>query len=75
MERYKTVSKKCYLLQVQGDVGSGSIPRWSTLIFSCIRRLRPFFLVENFAFQYFRGFSENVYFLRNEDCVDIFMGS
>ena len=29
-----------------------------TLIFSYIRRLRPFFGAQNFEFQYFLGFSE-----------------
>ena len=32
--------------------------RGGTLIFSNIRRLRSFFLVQNFEFQYFIGFSE-----------------
>ena len=33
-------------------------PRGGTLIFSHIRRLGPFFLVQNSEFQYFLGFSE-----------------
>ena len=43
---------------LQGDVGSGSIPRWGTLIFSCIGRLGPFLGVQKFEFQYFFEFSE-----------------
>ena len=31
-----------------------------TLIFSYIRRLGPFFRVQNFEFQYFLGFSEKL---------------
>ena len=34
-------------------------PRGGTLIFSHIRRLGPFFWVQNSEFQYFLGFSEN----------------
>ena len=33
-------------------------PRGGTLIFSYIRRLGPFFFVQNFEFQYFLGVSE-----------------
>ena len=34
-----------------------------TLIFSYIRRLGPFFGVQNFEFRYFMGFSEkNIFF-------------
>ena len=33
-----------------------------TLIFSYIRRLGPFFGVQNFEFQYFLGFSEIIIF-------------
>ena len=33
-------------------------PRGGTLIFSYICRLGPFFLVQNFEFQYFFGFSK-----------------
>ena len=39
-----------------------------------IRRLRLFFGVLNFEFQYFRGFSEKRIFLGYEDFVDIFLG-
>ena len=48
-----------------------------TLIFSYLRRLGSyFFLVQNFEFQYFLGFSEkNDYFLEYEDFVDTFSGS
>ena len=45
-----------------------------TLIFSCIRRLRSFFGVLNFEFQYFWGFSEKRIFFGHEDFVDIFGG-
>ena len=33
-----------------------------TLIFSCIRRLGSFFVVQNFEFQYFWGVSEKLIF-------------
>ena len=39
--------------QAQGGGGGGG-----TLIFSYIRRLGPFFGVQNFEFRYFFGFSE-----------------
>ena len=45
-----------------------------TLIFSYIRRLRPFLGVPNFEFQYFWGFQKNEYFLGYEDYVDILWG-
>ena len=35
-----------------------SSPQRGTLIFSYIRRLGPFFWVQNFEFRYFLGFSE-----------------
>ena len=38
-------------------------PRGGTLIFSHIRRLGPFFGVQNSEFQYFLGFSERRIFL------------
>ena len=38
-------------------------PQGGTLIFSYIPRLRPFFGVQNFEFQYFFGFSEKLIFL------------
>ena len=44
-----------------------------TLIFSYIRRLGPFFGVQNFEFQYFRGFQKNEYFWGYEDFVDILL--
>ena len=37
-------------------------PRGGTLIFSHIRRLGPFFWVQNSEFQYFLGFSEKLIF-------------
>ena len=44
-----------------------------TLIFSYIRRLSPFFGVQNFEFHYLLGFSEkNNIFWGYEDFVDIF---
>ena len=43
-------------------------------MFSYIRRLRSFFGVQNFEFQYFLGFQKNEYFLGYEDFVDIFLG-
>ena len=42
--------------RVGGGGGGG------TRIFSHIRRLGPFFGVQNSEFQYFLGFSENEYF-------------
>ena len=44
------------------------------MIFSYIRRLGSFFVVQNFEFQYFWGFQKNKYFLGYEDFVDIFWG-
>ena len=41
-------------LRAAGQAG----PRGGTLIFSHIRRLGPFFWVQNSEFQYFFGFSE-----------------
>ena len=41
---------------------SGKYPRGGTLIFSHIRRLGPFFGVQNSEFQYFLGFSEKLIF-------------
>ena len=46
-----------------------------TLIFSYIRRLGPFFWVQNFEFRYFLGFQKNKYFLGYENFVDIFLRS
>ena len=46
----------------------------STLIFSYKSRLRSFFGVQNFEFQYCRGFQKNEYFWGYEDFVDIFWG-
>ena len=46
-----------------------------TLIFSHIRRLGPFFWVQNSEFKYFLGFSKKMnIFLGYEDCVDFFWG-
>ena len=45
-----------------------------TLIFSHIRKLRSFFGIQNFEFQYFLVFQKNEYFLGYEDYVDIFGG-
>ena len=48
--------------------GTAFYPQWGggggggTLIFSYIRRLGPFFWVQNFEFQYFFGFSEKLIF-------------
>ena len=58
----------CYCYNPQGGGGGG------TLIFSYIRRLGPFFLVQNFEFQYFLGFQKNKYFFGSDDFVDIFYG-
>ena len=43
-----------------------------TLIFSFIRRLGPFFRVQNLEFQYFWGFLKKEFFLCYEDFVDFF---
>ena len=49
-----------------GGRGGGS------LIFSYIRRLRSFFLIQNFDFQYFSGFSDKrIFFFLHVDFVDI----
>ena len=52
-----------------------SLPQGGTLIFSYIRRLGPFFLVQNFEFRYVLGFQKNKYFLVYENFVDIFLES
>ena len=49
-----------------------AVPREDTLIFSYIRRLRPFFVVQNF--KYFFGFSEKIILLGYEYFVDSFLG-
>ena len=60
-----TLSKQT--LEAQGGGGG-------TLIFSCIRRLGPFFWGQIFEFQYFLGFQKNEYFFGYENFVDIFLG-
>ena len=60
----------CMGVPIPGGGGGG------TLIFSYIRRLGPFFWVQNFEFQYFfGGFQKNKYFFGYENFVDIFLGS
>ena len=50
-------------------------PLGGTLILSHIRRLRPFFRVQNSEFQYFWGFQKDKYFFGYyEDFVDILGG-
>ena len=50
-------------------------PQGGSLIFSYLRRLGPFFGVQNFELQYFRGVSEKKeYFLGYEGFVDICWG-
>ena len=51
-------------------------PRGGSPIFSHMRRLGPFFLVQNSEFQYFFGvFRKMNIFWGYEDYVDIFLGS
>ena len=45
-----------------------------TLIFSYIRRLGPFFWVQNFEFQYFWGFSEKMNTFGGMMKMRIFLG-
>ena len=45
-----------------------------TLIFSHIRRLAPFFGVQNSEFQYFWGFSEKIIFFGGMKILWIFFG-
>ena len=52
--------------KTQGGGGGG------TLILSYIHRLRLFFWVQNFEFQYFLGFQKNEYCFGCEDFVDIY---
>ena len=49
-------------------------PRGGTLIFSHIRRLGPFFWVQNSEFQYFFGFSEKLLFFWGMKILWIFFG-
>ena len=49
-------------------------PRGGTLIFSHIRRLGPFFWVQNSEFQYFFGFSEKGIFFWGIKILWIFFG-
>ena len=51
------------------------MPPGGTLILSYIRRLEPFFGVQNFEFKLFLGFQKNEFFGGYEDFVDIFWGS
>ena len=53
---------------------SRSFSQGGTLIFSYMRRLGSFFGVQNFEFQYLRGFSEKRIFWGYQDFVDIFWG-
>ena len=50
-------------------------PPGGTLIFSYIRRLGPFFWIQNVEFQYYGVFRKNEYFFGYEDFVDIVLGS
>ena len=50
-------------------------PQRGTLVFSHIRRLGLFFLVQIPNFNMFGGFQKNEYFWGYEDFVDIFWGS
>ena len=60
--RYANISKKgAFTKSVDPDEtpqNAASNPRGGTLISSHIRRLGPFFWVQNSEFQYFFGFSE-----------------
>ena len=56
VNRRPTKVIKIYELSKHDSRGGG--PRVGTLIFSHIRRLGPFFWVQNSEFQYFLGFSE-----------------
>ena len=49
-----------------------SIPSGGNLLLSCMHRLGSFLLVQNFEFQYVRGFLEKIIFFGYEDFVDIF---
>ena len=49
-------------------------PQGGTLIFSHIRRLGPFFWVQNSEFQYFWGFSEKLIFFGGMKILWIFFG-
>ena len=51
-------------------LGGGGV----TLIFSHIRRLGPFFWVQNSEFQYFLGFSEKLTFFGGMKILWIFFG-
>ena len=59
----------------QNNTQAGDRPVGCTLIFSFIRKLRSFFKVQSFEFQYFWGFQKNEYFLGCEDFVDDILGS
>ena len=50
-------------------------PLGGTFIFSYIRRLGLFFVVQNFEFPYFWVFQKTEYFLGYKDFVAIFLGS
>ena len=73
----KTVSLFILKLKSPLDTMSKSLPSGGggTLIFSYIRRLRPFFLFKILNFIIFEGFQKNEYFLAFEDFVDMFWGS
>ena len=53
---------KCILVKVLTGVTPRGGGGGGTMIFSHIRRLGPFFWVQNSEFQYFLGFSEKLIF-------------
>ena len=67
-------SKKAFSNAIRVSKSLDSDPGGGNLNFSYIHRLASFFWVQNFEYQYFMGFSENI-FLGYEDLVDIFWGS
>ena len=70
MSVYKILVKLLFLFLMRNTCprGGGGGGRKGTLLFSYIRRLESFFLVQNFEFEYFWGFQKKYF-------VDIFGGS
>ena len=74
MKLKTNVEKNCPSFIIMLVYSQGGAGGWGggTLIFSHIRRLGPFFWVQNSEFQYFWGFSEKLLFLGGMKILWIF---
>ena len=75
--RFPTLADRVRILTLHGSIPELSVckAQGGTLISSYTGKLRSFFGVQNFEFQYFFGCSEKLNFFGHEDSVDIFGGS